>query len=298
MLQTFNINTMKENLTTLLLFLLWIGTSAQQTVTEKNIFELIQKESDAFVKLDYDQWANTWLQNETATLISPNGRIYHGFEQIVEFVSIKNTRKAFASKIEQTNFKVEVHDKAAWTSYDESIYDNDGDVLMKLVITKILKNVSGEWKIIHTSIIDKTYDNQANIAMINQWIEARNTNDLEAALKFWPEDRHESLGKAFNGITEAFPDVQIIADDMFAHNDKVALRWTFKGTHHGTFQQVPATGKEVTWKGIDIYTITDGKIASLDRAADWSALMIQISDQWQPQSMPYYQQFSKSDKKR
>ncbi len=289
---------MKKNMFPIMLLCLWVSALAQQTSVETTIIDVIKKESDALVKFDHDLWSNTWLQDETATLTTPTGVIYSGFQEISQWAGLENTRKPFTSKIEQTNFKVKVYDESAWTTYDETIYDNDGEVLMKFLITKILEHVSGEWKIVHTSIIDNSNDEEANKAMINQWIEARNTNDLEAALRFWPEDTHDGMSMAFNGITEGFPDVQIIVDDMFALNNKVALRWTFKGTHHGTFQKIPATGKEVTWKGIDIYTITDGKITSLDRAADWSALMIQLNDQWQPQSMPYYQQFSKSDKKK
>ena len=287
---------MKKNLATILLLIFWLSTLAQQTPDEKKVIKVIKNESDAAVKLDYDKWSNTWLQNETITLATPNGRIYNGFKEISEWAGIKNIRKPFASKMEQTNFQVRVNDKSAWATYDETVYDTNGEVLVKLLITKILENTNDEWKIVHTSLLDKSHDEVANKAVINQWIEARNTNDLEAALKFWPDDTHEGLSKAFNNITEAFPDVQIIVDDMFVANNKVALRWTFKATHQGAYQKIPATGKEVIWKGIDIYTIADGKIVSLDRSADWSVLMVQLSDEFRPQAMPYYQQFSRDNK--
>ena len=288
---------MKKDLSTILLLIWSVSMFAQQNAAEKDVIKAIQKESDAFVKLDYDQWSNAWIQNETATLAVPNGRIYHGFEEISEWVGIKKSTKPYVSKIEQTNFKVKVNDKSAWATYDETIYNTSGEVLAKLLITKILENTNDEWKIAHTSIIENSHDEVANKAVINQWIESRNTHDLEAALKFWPDETHEGLSKAFNNITEAFPDVQIIVDDMFVANNKVVLRWTFKATHKGTYQEIPATGRKVTWKGIDIYTIDDGKIVSLDRSADWSVLMVQLSDEFHPQAMPYYQQFSKDAKK-
>ncbi len=56
------------------------------------------------------------------------------------------------------------------------------------------------------------------------------------------------------------PDLKIEIDDMFGQNDKVATRWTAHATHRGTFLQIPATGKQVTIKGIDIMRIENGKV--------------------------------------
>ena len=41
----------------------------------------------------------------------------------------------------------------------------------------------------------------------------------------------------------------------------MASRWTITGTHRGTFQGVPATGRQVTMAGIDFIRVVDGKIA-------------------------------------
>ena len=38
-------------------------------------------------------------------------------------------------------------------------------------------------------------------------------------------------------------------------------RLTFGGTHQGTFQGMPPTGKQVTGSGISIHRIANGKIA-------------------------------------
>lgn len=118
---------------------------------------------------------------------------------------------------------------------------------------------------------------EENKEIIRSWIEARNTNNLDAALKLWPEAMHENLSKAFSGTTEAFPDVKIIADEMLVDGDKVVLRWTFKGTHKGTFQGIAATGKSIEWTGIDIYTVKNDKIVGINRASDMSAMMRQIT---------------------
>jgi len=45
----------------------------------------------------------------------------------------------------------------------------------------------------------------------------------------------------------------------------VAIWWTFHGTHIGVFASVPATGKAVSYGGADLYTVVNGRIASLRR---------------------------------
>src|SRR2546428_2750648 len=44
----------------------------------------------------------------------------------------------------------------------------------------------------------------------------------------------------------AFPDIQVTTDDVFAEGDKVALRWSARGTHKGELMGIAPTGKQVT----------------------------------------------------
>lgn len=60
-----------------------------------------------------------------------------------------------------------------------------------------------------------------------------------------------------------FPDMMITHEDTVAAGDKVAIRWTSRGTHQGDFLDVPATGKEIHSRGIDIFHLRDGKIAEV-----------------------------------
>src|SRR5688572_3296431 len=43
-----------------------------------------------------------------------------------------------------------------------------------------------------------------------------------------------------------FPDMRLVVDDVVAQGDRVAVRWTFHGTHHGEFFGNPPTGMPVT----------------------------------------------------
>lgn len=57
-----------------------------------------------------------------------------------------------------------------------------------------------------------------------------------------------------------FADIHSTIEDMVAEGDKVAVRWTWRGTHKGEFMGVAPAGKEVTITGISILHIVGGKI--------------------------------------
>jgi steroid delta-isomerase-like uncharacterized protein len=69
----------------------------------------------------------------------------------------------------------------------------------------------------------------------------------------------------------AFPDIHAtIEEPLIAEGDKVAYRWTFRGTHQGEFTGVAPTGREVEVTGIDIVRIARGKI--VEAWGVWDAL--------------------------
>ncbi len=57
----------------------------------------------------------------------------------------------------------------------------------------------------------------------------------------------------------AFPDARFTVEDEIAEGDKVASRYTFRGTHQGNLMGIPPTGKQVTVTGIIINRIVGGK---------------------------------------
>src|SRR4029453_7340579 len=80
----------------------------------------------------------------------------------------------------------------------------------------------------------------------------------------WPrglEGARQLLGGALRDI----PDLQATIEDLFTHEDKVAVRWTFRGTYQGEPQPGrPAPGERIITVSIALYRFVDGKIAD-----DW-----------------------------
>lgn len=78
-------------------------------------------------------------------------------------------------------------------------------------------------------------------------------------------------------VSTAFPDLHVTLEDIIAEGDKVVVRLTVSGTHRGMFMvKIPPTDKHVTWRGIDIIRIADGKIVERWNERDLLGLMQQL----------------------
>ena len=83
--------------------------------------------------------------------------------------------------------------------------------------------------------------------------------------------------KAFIGMfISAFPDIKMTVEDEIAEGDKVVTRWTAAGTHTGELMGIPATGKQVTMKGVDINRFSGGKNVEHWGQLDQMGLMQQL----------------------
>ena len=73
-----------------------------------------------------------------------------------------------------------------------------------------------------------------------------------------------------------FPDIQWTLEEMVAEGDRVAARFTMRGTHKGSFFGVPPTGKKIEVKAINLYRLRDGKFVEETGVPDLLGLLQQI----------------------
>ena len=90
-----------------------------------------------------------------------------------------------------------------------------------------------------------------------------------------PFDKQSSVG-FLQAFREAFPDMQHSLDPQIAEGDRVVTPLTFRATHRGKLQGIPASGKRVEIRALNIHRIVSGKIAQAETAADMMSLMQQI----------------------
>jgi steroid delta-isomerase-like uncharacterized protein len=74
----------------------------------------------------------------------------------------------------------------------------------------------------------------------------------------------------------SFPDWHSTVEELIAEGDKVAERWTGRGTHRGELQGIPPTGKRVEVPGSVFYRIVGGKIVEFRGQLDMMSLMQQL----------------------
>ena len=82
-----------------------------------------------------------------------------------------------------------------------------------------------------------------------------------------------------------FSDSRITIEDMIAEGDKVAVRWTWSGTHSGEFMGIPPTGKQIAVTGISIHRFADGEFVESWAIYDSLGMMQQITAQTIPEGL-------------
>jgi steroid delta-isomerase-like uncharacterized protein len=129
----------------------------------------------------------------------------------------------------------------------------------------------------------------ANIELVRAGFQAFNGGDADECLALASADLimnlaevPEPLGRdvwrqGFEMLKNAFPDLQAHIEDIFAAQDKVAVRIRFRGTHSGEFLGIPATGRSIEYVSHEFYRIADGLIAEEWICSDMATLLRQLS---------------------
>lgn len=86
----------------------------------------------------------------------------------------------------------------------------------------------------------------------------------------------EGLKQMAASFRAAFSDIRTVVDDQIAEGDRVAWRWTFRGTHTGEFMGIPPTGKEITLTGISIDRLAGGKLVERWDSVDTMSMLQQL----------------------
>ena len=82
---------------------------------------------------------------------------------------------------------------------------------------------------------------------------------------------------------ESFPDWHSTFEELVAEGDRVAERWTGRGTHRGELRGIPPTGQRVETPGSVFYRIVGGKIVEFRGQLDMMSLMQQLGTIPSPQ---------------
>ncbi len=129
---------------------------------------------------------------------------------------------------------------------------------------------------------------EENKNIVRRYQEIYNSNNLESLLEVVSEDLLtpkimpgipsgiEGAKAAHQIMLTGFPDYQTAIEDLFAEGDKVAARIIMSGTHTGSFMGIPSTGKFISFTGMYIARIANGKIVEHWGEEDGVSLLAQL----------------------
>jgi steroid delta-isomerase-like uncharacterized protein len=130
-------------------------------------------------------------------------------------------------------------------------------------------------------------------AMIARYNDAWNRHDVEAILAMHTDDsvfeNHTSGGKGVGkqeirrvveGVFATFPDIQFSGRRLYVREGLVVQEWTATATHTTPITRAgrtyPPTNKPITWNGMDVIPVRDGKVARKDVYADSITFLRQV----------------------
>jgi steroid delta-isomerase-like uncharacterized protein len=132
--------------------------------------------------------------------------------------------------------------------------------------------VSEENKAIFRRYVEEV-GNEGNLDLVDEIFSDYVSHQPDGSvLERGPEDVKRFMGE----FRSAFPDFHTTVEDQIAEGDKVATRWTMRGTHEGEFRGIAPTGKQITVTGIGIFRFSDGKVVESWDNFDQLGMMQQL----------------------
>ena len=133
---------------------------------------------------------------------------------------------------------------------------------------------------------------ETNMELVRRWVDqVWNRGDLDRIADFHPPTFRSEGRDTTPGETKlwhihnrsTFPDIHYRIDDMFAAEDRVALRWSATATHLGAlWELIPATGKRIHWNGMHLLRLADNKIVEVWALQNNLAQLRQLGATLQP----------------
>jgi steroid delta-isomerase-like uncharacterized protein len=126
----------------------------------------------------------------------------------------------------------------------------------------------------HKALVRRFHEevwNKGNVAAVDEFMGAEY---VDYAIPSGLPPGTEGLKQAITTYRTAFPDLKATVDDIFAEGDRVAYRWSTRGTHLGDWLGIPPTGNHMAATGISIFRIAGGKVVE-----GWTSMDLSPTDE-------------------
>jgi steroid delta-isomerase-like uncharacterized protein len=119
-----------------------------------------------------------------------------------------------------------------------------------------------------------------NDQIFQKLVDALNAHDVEQVLdahatdfigvdvsEAQPQTGPESVRLSVSRYLEAFPDLTYSPEEIISDGNTIAVVWKARGTHLGTWANIPPTGRSVCIRGMSRLKVANGKI--IDTLTIW-----------------------------
>ena len=120
----------------------------------------------------------------------------------------------------------------------------------------------------------------------NEFVAAWNSHDADRVASYYapdyvevdvaqkaPERGRDTIRRKVLYYLRAFPDLHVTLDDCVAEDGRLALFWTWRGTHTSHFMNIPPSGRQVIVRGTSLLRLADGQIRQGLRVWDLAGLL-------------------------
>ena len=126
----------------------------------------------------------------------------------------------------------------------------------------------------HKALVRRFHEeawNKGNVAAVDEFMAA---DYVDYPIPSGLPPGTEGLKQAITTYRTAFPDLKATVDDIFAEGDRVAYRWSTRGTHLGEWLGIPPTGYHMAATGITVFRIAGGKVVE-----GWTSMDLSPTDE-------------------
>jgi steroid delta-isomerase-like uncharacterized protein len=126
----------------------------------------------------------------------------------------------------------------------------------------------------HKALVRRFHEeawNKGNVAAVDEFMAA---DYVDYPIPSGLPPGTEGLKQTITTYRTAFPDLKATVDDILAEGDRVAYRWSTRGTHLGEWLGIPPTGYHMAATGITVFRIAGGKVVE-----GWTSMDLSPTDE-------------------
>lgn len=127
------------------------GSAFSQTAEEEAIKKVIIDEADAWVRHDFEGWANAWIDSPKTTVVNnsgPGSVVYHkGFDELKRIEKLRAVTPVSISLDSREDWNIRVVGNVAWARHIQHFTFLKTSAKLSGYDLKVLEKINGQWKI-------------------------------------------------------------------------------------------------------------------------------------------------------